>query len=190
MAQILDVNGNPIYPAKPISYLMGFNIRHTAADAAASAVMAFRNPAASSKIVCVRAIRGLVDFDGTAAAATSLCYELIRFSAGDPTTGTTMVRVKKRTGLAASQILDANAQFKSGILTMTAVVYDAAPFAYIRLPASVTNGIGSFEWKMLEGSGFEYEMLELAAGEGIAMRLTNAAIIGQGIAGTISIDER
>lgn len=188
---ILSDGTNALFPLKPTgSYLAGFNIRHTAADAAASAVLGFRNPVASTKTVFIRNIRGRMAFDGTAAAATSLCYELIRFSAGDPSTGTIMTRVKKRSSYAASQILDANAQFKSGILSMTSVVYDPlGPFHYLRLPASVTSGVTEFDLDFVQ-AGVEYEGFELAVGEGLAMRLTNAAIIGQSIGGSIEWDER
>ncbi len=191
MALILDSAGNAIYPIAPTgSYLANINIRHTVADAGASAVFAMRNPAASTKTCFIRAIRGRVTFDGTAVAATSCAYEFIRFSGGDPSTGTTLPRVKKRSSYANSQILDANAQQKSGVLTMTSVTYDPnGPFNVVRLPTSVTSGIAGFDIDLLT-AGLSYEGFELAVGEGLAIRLNVAAIIGLGIAGSVEWDER
>lgn len=189
MAIIKDGSNANLYPTTPAgSYIAGAAIRHTATDAADSAVIALRNPSASTKTVCIRRIYGNMLFDGTASAGNSLGYEFIRFSAGDPTTGTTLPRIKKKNSYAASQILDANAQFKSGVLTMTSVVYESE-FFFVRAPASVTAQVVPFEIPFVT-AGAAYEPFELAVGEGIAVRLNIIAIVGQGLAVTFEWDER
>lgn len=191
MAQILDSGSGVVYPTTPTgAYLANISIRHTVADAAASAVFAMRNPVGSGKTAAIRSIRGRMIFDGTAVAAANCGYEFIRFSAGDPTTGTTVPRIKKRNSYAVSVIADANAQQKSGVLTMTSVVYEAGPFAVVRLPAAVTNGVSTFDIVFAQ-AGVAYEPFELAAGEGLAIRLhSTAAIVGLGITGAVEWDER
>ena len=86
MAQILDTTGSTIFLDDPITEWLGsFNIRHTAADAAGSFVLAITNPAGSAKYLYFTNVRGEMAFDGTAVAATSLVYEFVRyFSAVTP----------------------------------------------------------------------------------------------------------
>lgn len=190
MAQILDSAGNVVFPAAPTAaYMASFFHLAAATDAAGSAVVALRNPAASTKTLYMRNIRGRASFQGTAAAA-HVGFDFIRFSGGDPSGGTTMTRVKKRSGYAASQVLDANAQYRSGILTMTSVVYDPnGPFHVVRIPASVTGVVSEFDVDWM-AAGATYEPFELAPGEGIAIRQQIVAIIGTSIAGSIEWDER
>lgn len=191
MAILYDaVGGTAIYPSAPTgSYQASFFHLAAATDAAGSAVVGLRNPVASSKTLYLRNIRGRVSFQGTAAAA-HVGFDFIRFSGGDPSGGTTMTRAKKRSSYAASQVLDANAQYRSGILTMTSVVYDTnGPFHVVRVPASVTGTITEFDIDFVQ-AGTSYEGFELAVGEGIAIRQQIVAIIGTSIAGSIEWDER
>lgn len=188
MANILDANGNPIYPNIVAgAYFMNISIRHTAADAGASMVWAFRNPSAA-KMVNLRGVRGRVVFDGTAAAGTDRGYEFVRFTTADPTTGTTVPRVKKRAGV-ASNIADANIQQKSGVLTMTGILAIEI-FHVVRIPIAVTNGAVSFDFDPT-AAGLKDEWFEFGNNEGFGIRLAaTAATIGLGINGSVEIEER
>jgi hypothetical protein len=191
MAILYDSNGNAIFPVAPTgAYLSNINVRHTAADVTASVVWAMTNPSGSGKSVYIRNIRGRVTFDGTAVAATSLGYEFIRYSGNvSPTTGTTVPRIKKKTTQGASVVQDINIQQKSGILTLASAVFEAAPFNVVRLPIAVTNGIASFDLDFAV-AGLPYEGVEILAGEGLAIRLNTAAVIGLAIAGSVEWEER
>lgn len=191
MAILYDSAGNPIYPNAPTgSYMANISIRHTAADAAGSVVFAMTNPTGSGRVVYIRNIRGRVFFDGTAVAGGNSGYELIRYSGNAaPTTGTTVPRIKKRTGYSSSVISDTYIQQKSGIITLTGAVFEAGPFNVIRIPASGTGIVAQFDIDLVV-AGMGYEGFELQTGEGLAIRLNVAAIIGLGIAGQIEWDER
>ncbi len=188
---IYDSAGNAVDPSPTGSYLANLSIRHTAADASASAVFAMTNPTGSGRTVYIRAIRGRVLFDGTAAAATTSGYELIRYGTNvNPTTGTTVGRVKKRTAYTASVIADANIQQKSGVLTLTSAVFDTSGALHtIRLPLSVTGSISELDFDLVQ-SNQPASYLELAPGEGLAIRLIAAAVIGLGLGGSLEWDER
>lgn len=127
-------------------------------------------------------------FDGTATAATTSGYELVKFTGADPTTGTTVPRVKKRSAYSVSAILDANIQQKSGVLTMTGIT-NIEVVNTIRLPLSVTGSIASFDLDFVV-AGMPYEGFELAPGEGFGIRLVAAAVIGLGVGGSVEWDER
>ncbi len=192
MARILDPSGNETYLTKPTSPWFGsFNIRHTAADAAASQVLAVMNSVGSGVYLYIRYIRATMSFDGAVAAATSMAYEVFRYTSsttGLPTTGTTLTRVRRDSRLAASVIPDANAQYKSGILTMAGVITPDS-VGFMRLPASVTGSNATYNWDFAQADKLG-DHLVIAPGEGLGIRLTNAAIIGQCLAGHIAVDER
>ena len=191
MATLLDSLGNQVFVPKPTSAWFGaFNIRHTAADAAGSFVAAITNPAASGIYLYIRYIRCTIAFDGTAAAATSLVYEVVRYSSAttpSPTTGTTLTRVRRDTRLATPVILDANAQYKSGVLTLGPTVIDSIKF--LRMPASVTNGVLNWDLDFIQSDKLG-DAFVIGPNEGVGIRLTNTAVIGQGISGNFSVDER
>lgn len=190
MARLLDAFGNDIYPSSPEGgYLMNISLRHTVADAAGSFVWAFRNPLAAARAIRLLAIMGSMWFDGTAAAAGNIGYELCRFTGGDPTTGTTVPRSKKWGAGAVSQLADANIQQKSGILTITGIV-GIEIFGVIRMGASVTNGLYPFYFDFLKAGKLRAHN-ELAPGDGFGIRVgPGAAIIGQGLSGIIETEEK
>lgn len=178
-----------------MSYFAAFNVAHTAADAAGSPVFAMHVPATASKRLQVHSIEGHLVFAGTAAAAGAVGYELIRFTVADPTTGTTVPRIRSDSRAAASIIADANIQAKSGILTLTGAVFEGGVLRVIRVPASVTGTVLPFSWRP-SGSGFpglpdSGNAIVLAPGEGLAIRVAAglAAIIGQGLSGVIEWSE-
>jgi hypothetical protein len=190
MAILTDDSLVNLYPTVPTgSYCAAIsNIRCTGTDAAGSVMWAMRNPLASTKTVCIRRITGMLSFDGTAAPATGVGFEFGRFASGDPSTGSTIARIKKRSSYAVSQILDANAQQKVTALTMTSVVKDAAFFA-IKIPISVTSGNCPFDLRFVT-AGLVYEPFELAAGEGLYIQTLVAAVIGTSLNGCVEWDER
>jgi hypothetical protein len=197
MAQILDAAGNPVVMRQPAetgingftgSFTCGFKLRHTAADASGSVVVALHNPAASGKTLYLRRIIGGLFFDGTAAAG-GLAYELIKFSGGDPTTGTTMAVSKKRTTY-TSAIGTANAQYKSGILTVTGITNIETIAFTPTLGSATTNGMVPFEFNFVQAAGHTAEPYELPVDYGFAFRLPQAAIIGLGMSGFAEWDER
>lgn len=190
MARILDAFANDIYPSTPEgAFLMNLSLRHTAADAAGSVVWAFRNPVGSARVVRLMSIMGSMWFDGTAVAAANVGYELIRFTGGDPTTGTTVPRSKKWAGSTTSVLADANIQQKSGILTVTGIT-GIEIFGVLRMGASVTNGIYPFYFDFFKTARFRGHN-EFAAGEGFGIRVgPGAAIIGQGLSGIIESEEK
>lgn len=189
MAILYDALGNVIYPNKPTgSYLANISIRHSAADALGSSVWAMLNPTGSGKTIYIRNIRGRILFDGAVTATTSQGYEFIRYSGNvSPTTGTTIARIKKKTTYANSVVQDANIQQKSGILTL-AGTFEGSPFNVVKMPISVTGGGQTFDIDLVV-AGLSYEGFELAPGEGMAIRLHVAAVIGFGIAGSVEWDE-
>lgn len=190
MAILYDASGTVIFPAAPAgSYLTNISLRHTSADAAGSVVWAIHNPAASTKTAYIKRVRGILSFDGSAAAATGIGYEIIKFSGADPTTGTTIDIVKKRNAYPASQIAAANIQQKSGILTMSGIT-NIQILAVLRLPVAVTNPFLFFDLGFVI-SGIGYEALEIAVDYGLAIRVGPvAAIIGQTLSGQVVWDER
>lgn len=169
------------------AYIANINIRHTVADAAASAVWAMHNPAASARTIYIRAINWMLGFDG-ALSTLDIAYEFIRFTVADPTTGTTVPVIKKNNGYNASAIGSTNIQQKSGILTLAGAVFESGPFHVIRIPASVTNTISEGDLQFhqaMEGTS----NFDLRPDEGMAIRLNLAAIIGQMLAGSVEWDE-
>lgn len=168
-------------------------LRHTAADAAGSAVWAMHNPPGSGARIFMRDIDLNLSFDGTLAAASNVGYELWRFTTADPTAGSTVPRIKRKTQQAASVIADANIQQRSGILTMTSVVYDTDAFSAVIVPASITGAYRSHRLEYPSSDVlFNETAFILEQNEGLAIRVATGftAIIGQNLSGHISWSER
>jgi hypothetical protein len=192
-------DGSLAVPNAPASYIAAFEVRHTAADAAGSAVFDIRGPPTLK--ARIRRIRGVVGFDGTALAASgTLRYGLYRGTgAADASTGTALAPVKKRTSMGAASI--ASGSFKSGILTVAGITYDTLPFHVLACPvisvqvaAPATSGsAGAWtDFDLQFGNGVEAwgDGLELAANEHLGIRVqTVAAIIGLSLCGSIEWDE-
>jgi len=174
--QSLDVSmlaPTAAYYSAPVS------IRQSAATAAGSTVWTMRNPAASAKTVYIERICLTADFDtGSPLGRTLQRYDLERFTAATPTGGTAVTVATMDTANAATAVTDV--RFLDTGLTTTSVVF-AAPFVTIGVPTSD----GSINPFLRERIGFK-----LAAGEGLAIRLNNAAVVGQGLTGEIVWSER
>lgn len=174
-------------------YISNISILHSAGDAAGSATWAMRVPVASTKRVFIRKIGLNLAAQATTTVA-NVAYEAIRFSGGDPTTGTTVPRIKKRSIYGASAILDANIQQKDGILTITGASFDPGPFCVMAMrvafdTAGSTAPIAisrTLEFSEQGGRG----VFTLEPGEGIALRVHRvAAISGLHVTGYVSWDE-
>lgn len=178
-------SGAEILPLPTRAFLLPILVRQTGATAAASTVWAARN-VAGPQTVYIRRIRGAVTFDGTAAAATTIGYDFMRFSVATPTGGTALTPIKKRSAYAASNVSDA--RFLDTGLTVAGVTFET-PFARVQAPISVTSMIRPFEidFSYLGDRGAPFE---LASGEGLAIQLTATAVIGLGISGWVEYDER
>lgn len=161
-----------------------FSGRHTAADAAASQVLAFRNPQASKKRVILREVNLSIGFDGTGAAA-ALGYELVRFKdpSAFPTNGAALGRVAKRTGL-ASELADADLRFLAGVLSSAANGLVAGSFGALVIPQ--TAGASSTLRLSYRDSR---EILTFEPNEGFLIRLAIVAAAGLDVGGSIDWDE-
>lgn len=179
-----DSSANEYSPFPTGAYALPVNIRQTAATVANSTVWTMRNGA--SKKMFLRRILLQILFDGTAAAATTLKYMLARFSAATPTGGTALTAVKMQSTFPATTLADA--RFLDTGLTTTGITFETE-WATLAIPASVTNGVVHVPIPFI-GSNEAKEPFVLAPNEGLAIRLQNAAVIGQGISGSIHWDER
>jgi hypothetical protein len=182
---LFDANNRPLLPVVSGAYAAPVEFRHTAADVAGSTIWDWRGPAALSAFL--KSIAGIISFDGTAVAATTLRYGFYRGAgAASPTGGTTLTAVKKKSTYAASSLV---ALQGNGVLTTTGITYDANPFAVIAVPIPVTGQAirFNFHWDnaMELDSAFVF-----AANEHLAIRLEVAAAIGLTLTGSLEWDER
>jgi hypothetical protein len=180
-------SGTEIDSAPVSSYLLPLNIRQTAATVAGTTIWAMRNT--GSRTVYLRHLRLIMGFDGTAVAANTPRYELIRFTSATPTGGNALIPIKKRTAYPGSSVGDAR-ELNTG-LTVTGVTFDAGSFLVIGRPISVTSGISDMDVDFALGGQSDYSMLELAVGEGLAIRIVSVnTVIGVSLTGMIEWDER
>jgi len=168
------------------AYIANVNIRQTAVTAANSTVWAMRN-VAGPLTVYIRHIRLIVSFDGTAAATTTLRYDIERFDTATPTGGTAVTVVKKRSTYATSNVTDV--RFLDTGLTTTSVAFGAA-FHTIGLAASVTNGGMEQDLDFTTALERYNAPFELASGEGLCIRLNVAAVVGLSLRGSVTWDEK
>lgn len=163
------------------AYMLPIFIRQTAATAGGATVWAMRNGGALKAFL--RRIFLVASFDGTAAASHSQ-WEIERFSAATPTTGTALTIVKKKSAGIASTVADA--RFLDTGLSVTSVVFES-PFIWVGNPRQ--NGATS-EFVFPYNRDLEdQEDFTLDLNEGLAIRLTTAAVIGDSIRGYIEWDE-
>src|SRR3972149_365949 len=169
-------------------YLANVQVLHTVADAAGSAVWAAHVPLQGSNEKKKRIFLRHIWLNGashaTTATAAHVGHELIKFTVADPTTGTTVARIKTRPVQGASIIADANIQQKSGGLTMTSVVYDGGPFAVL----IGHNANGNNRLLRMEFDPFHFA---IEPDEGLAIRVAAglSAVAGLGLSGFVAWDE-
>lgn len=168
------------------AYIANINVRQSAATAANSTIWTMRNVSGPATVY-IRHIRLMVSFDGTAAATTTLRYDLMRFDTATPTGGTAVTVVKKRSTYGTSVVSDV--RFLDTGLTTTGVNFGAA-FHTVGLAASVTNGIMEEDLDYATSIERYNAPFELASGEGLAIRLNVAAVVGLSIRGSVTWDEK
>ena len=182
---LYDLNNRPLLPVVAGSYAAPIEQRHTAADAAGSTVWDLRGP--TSLKAYIRAIHGIIVFDGTATAATTMRFGFYRGAgAASPTGGTSLTPEKKTSTMPASTVA---ALQGNGILTTTGIAYDANAFAVVGLAASPTGGSVRFNMRFEQAQELD-SAFSFAANEHFAIRLNTAAIIGLGLYGYCEWDER
>lgn len=182
---LYDSTGNKLLLETPVgSYILPINVRQTATTASPATVWAMRNGA--TKTISIRRLRLSVLFDGTAAAATTVKYTILRFSTATPSAGTALTVIKKRSSYASSTLTDA--RFLDTGLTVTSVVFET-DMHIIGLPISVTGGVSPQDL-LFSRANEPYGDFELAANEGLAIQLKSQAAIGLGIVGSVEWDER
>ena len=166
----------------PTAYLLPIPmLRLTAAIAAASKIWAMRN--GTSKMMRIKRLALFVGFDGTAAATTS-CYQLMRFAGATPSGGTALSAVKKKSSLGASTMMDARYNYGAA-LTVTGITFETSCLEIgAQRQVNANNGMGLFA--DLEGPD---SIIELAPNEGLAINLFVASVIGDSIGGYIEWEE-
>lgn len=128
----------------------------------------------------IKKILAALNFAGTAAASRS-AYEVVRFSGANMTGGTAMAAIK------GSNVVDANSivtdmRFAPAGLTASGVTFEANPIAVISHANQLTADV-------VTPLDFEEE-LELAPGEGLAIRASTAIVAGSALQGLMSWAER
>lgn len=180
LAQSLAIFAATPLATMPLYYSLPIQIRQSAGTAASKIVWAMRNDAASQKIVTVERIFLQMGFDaGTPLGRSLQRYSLRRFTTAAPTGGTAINPVPMDTQSPATVITDA--RFLDTGLTNGNLVLSGDSIAVIGCPAS-------------DGSTVPYERkdipIKLAAGEGLAIVLEVAAVVGQDLTGEVIWAER
>lgn len=161
-------------------YAAAFSLRQTAASAANTTVFSMRNAAASTKVVFIEKMIFNMSFNATAPVArTNLSYIMQRFNTATPTGGTVIVVGKMDADDAATSVTDV--RFLNTGLTVAGVVFETGVQALIYSPNSGT-AVSNYTDDAVG--------IKLKAGEGLAMLLGAAAIIGQEIGGVIVWSEK
>ena len=178
LAQILATFSTTPVATIPLYYSLPINLRQSAATSAGTTVFSMRNNSASPKMIMIESINLSMSFDaGTPLSRASLRYELVRFNTATPTGGTSISPIMMDSNAPSTLVTDA--RFADTGLSVTSVVFEN-PFASIGCPAS-------------DGAYSKYSRdipIKLGAGEGLAIRLTVPAVIGQGLFGEIIWSER
>ncbi len=168
---------NPIATI-PIYYSLPINIKHTGTVALDSTIFSMINNTDSLKIIMIERINLQMCFSAaTPLIRTDLIYELVRFNTATPTGGTSISPVLMDSNALTSAITDA--RYSNTGLTVTGVVFET-PFSYIGCPTS--DGASTTYFRDIP--------IKLAAGEGLAIKLTLASVAGQGLSGEIIWSER
>lgn len=182
---LYDSSGNELSQPPAGAYSLAVNVRQTAATAANAVVWAMRNGA--TKTVVIRRIKLAQVFDGTAAAATTVRYTIQRFTAANPTAGTAITVGKRQTSSPATTVQDA--RFLDTGLTTAGITFDGIDLMILGVPVSVTGTLVAHD--IATGGDLSYfSNFELAASEGLCIRLSTAAVAGAGLYGGIVFDER
>lgn len=161
------------------SYATKVNIRQSAATAAGVTVWSMRNATGSTKTVTIININLIINFDGTTPLApATLRYDIRRFDTATPTSGTAQTPDPMLGTNPSSQVTDVRS-VDTG-LTVTSVVFKNI-FSTIGVAAQ--KGTGSYYIR-------DDVPIQLSPGEGLAIQLSNDAIIGLSLTGEVVWSER
>lgn len=166
------------------SYSAPINMGQFGTPAAGSFVWALKNGFHS--VLEIRRILGNVGYAGVAGATTQT-YQFVKFRGINPTGGTLVQPVRKRSTDNASRVFEVRQAITA--LTTTGIIIDDNPFfsmSYPRQPAGP-----SFSSQMeFTISRQEYDQIQIGPNEGIGIRLLVAGIAGDSINGCVIWDER
>jgi hypothetical protein len=197
-----DSTARELYPKPTGSYITKIETRCTGAPAAGQTIWNMRGPPTLKAYI--RNIRGTICFDGTALAASgTLRLGLYRgtSAAVSPTGGTANTISKKDSTMGASTVADCRFDLTGAGLTTTGITYEADAFHVISLPvislqvaapatSASAGAVAVFDLDF-HTSGEPSSDVVIAASEHLAIRIqTVAGIIGFGIGGSVSWDER
>lgn len=182
---LYDASNRPLLPIVSGAYTAPIEQRHTAADAAGSTVWNLQGP--PSLKAYLRAIHGIIAFDGTATSATTLRFGFYRGAgSSSPTGGIALTAEKKSSTMPASTVASLRG---NGILTTTGIIYDSNAFAVVAIPASPTGGSARFNLRFEQPEELDSAFM-FGTNEHFAIRLQVAAVIGFGMYGMVEWDER
>lgn len=185
---LYDTNGIPVHQYPTGSYALSIGLGRFTVLTTTGSIFAMRN--ASTRTIYIRKFHVWVSFDGTAAASTQI-FSIRRFSTATPSGGTTLTlpaaAVKKNNAMSDSALTDArHATITSGTspLTVTSVVFEQA---LARFTLNRNAGvIQALDFKFFDKPA---DQVVLAANEGIDIHITNTAVVGDAIVGTVEWDE-
>ena len=162
-----------------IYYTAPINIRQSDTSAANSTVWAMRNDSGSTKTIFIEYIKLNLSFDAVTPVTRSLQrYDFVRFTTATPTGGNSITAIPWQSFNPSSQVTDI--RYLDTGLSTTSVSF-GTPIFTVGIPAT-DSAIAPFESANIP--------VVLAPGEGLCFRLTNTAVIGQGMTGFISWSEK
>jgi hypothetical protein len=165
-------------------YIAKFGFRHTATDAADTAVFAMRVPAASLVRAVVKKVKINVACDVTTAVASRIGYGLSRFNAADPTGGSSPPRIGLSSRDTVSVIADAN--IKTGAALTLGGVFEGN---FHEVFIATSNGAAAEQVIHFEDVSSRCEGLNLFPGEGLTIRTAIVAVVGQMCSGSVFWEE-
>jgi len=158
------------------------NQRLTAAVAAGSLIWAMRYN--GSNKLRVKSGFLLASFDGTAAATTQ-GYQLVRFSGANTTGGTAIQPVRTDTSGGAIPSIDARFNYAAALGVTSVVLETEYPAEW-----GVQRQVSANQNMPLPGRNTSYSgFIDLRNGEGLAIRLSVAAVIGDSLGGHFELHE-
>lgn len=160
-------------------YATPVNIRQTSTTAANATVWAMRNAANSTKSIIIEKIILMMSFDaGTPIGRSLQRYNIMGFNGATPTGGTSQGVAPLDNNNPATQVTDV--RFSDTGLSTTGAAFGNS-FLTIGCPATDATT-----------APFKYDgpPIKLAPGEGLAIRLAIAAVIGEGLTGGVIWSER
>jgi len=159
------------------SYLLPIDVRHSLAALADTSVWVMHNASSSRRYFLLRFFL-VITFDGIGVNLNTVRYKIQRYSGATPGGGVTVVPVPGSANAPGSEVA---AQQAPGGVALNGAVF-TTEMKVFGLPVSLT------------GVSQVYDMVfvhppELRPGEGVAIRLTTAAIAGQGLSGFVEWEE-